>query len=112
LKNILLKFYEYEMQAEKNIQKAVALFYDGKNTPTVTAKGTGAVADNIIAIAEQHGVPLCDNSALVELLVTLELDDDIPETLFIAVAYIIAFAYELDGKVNPHPTSPFSKGRS
>lgn len=80
------------------VQKAVALFYDGKSTPTVTAKGAGAVADNIIAIAEQHGVPLCDNSALVELLVQLELGDEIPETLYLAVAYIIAFAYQLEGK--------------
>ncbi len=86
------------MKPNHKIQKAVALFYDGKNSPTVSAKGTGAVADNIIAIAEQHGVPLCDNSALVELLVTLELGDEIPETLYLAVAYIIAFAYQLEGK--------------
>ena len=86
------------MQSKSKVQKAVALFYDGNNTPTVTAKGTGAVADNIIAIAEQHGVALCDNSALVELLVTLELGDEIPETLYLAVAYIIAFAYQLEGK--------------
>lgn len=86
------------MKSTHKIQKAVALFYDGKNSPTVSAKGTGAVAENIIAIAEQHGVPLCDNSALVELLVTLELGDEIPETLYLAVAYIIAFAYQLEGK--------------
>ena len=86
------------MNKDNKIQKAVALFYDGKNSPMVTAKGTGAVADNIIAIAEQHGVPLCDNSALVELLVQLELGDEIPETLYLAVAYIIAFAYQLEGK--------------
>ena len=85
--------------SEQKLQKAVALFYDGKSTPTVTAKGTGAVADNIIAIAENHGVPLCDNSALVELLVRLELGEEIPETLYLAVAYIIAFAYQLEGKV-------------
>src|SRR5690606_2637707 len=80
------------------LQKAVALFYDGKNAPQVSAKGTGAVADEIIAIAREHNVPLCDNAALVNLLVTLELGDEIPTTLYIAVAYIIAFAYDLDGK--------------
>lgn len=80
------------------LQKAVALYYDGKNAPHVSAKGTGAVAEQIIAIAEEHGVPLCDNAALVDLLVTLELGDEIPETLYIAVAYIIAFAYQLEGK--------------
>jgi flagellar biosynthesis protein len=86
------------MTTNSNVKKAVALFYDGKSTPTVTAKGTGAVAENIMAIAEEHGVPLCDNSALVELLVQLELGDEIPETLYLAVAYIIAFAYKLEGK--------------
>lgn len=86
----------------RELQKAVALYYDGKNAPHVSAKGTGAVAQQIIAIAEQHGVPLCDNSTLVDLLVTLELGDEIPEALYIAVAYIIAFAYQLEGKI-PDP---------
>ena len=83
----------------QQLQKAVALYYDGNNAPHVSAKGTGAVAEEIIAIAQEHGVPLCDNSTLVDLLVTLELGDEIPETLYIAVAYIIAFAYQLEGKV-------------
>ncbi|MGV8835693.1 EscU/YscU/HrcU family type III secretion system export apparatus switch protein [Cellvibrio sp.] len=83
----------------QELQKAVALYYDGKNAPHVSAKGTGEVAEQIIAIAQEHGVPLCDNSALVDLLVTLELGDEIPEALYIAVAYIIAFAYQLEGKI-------------
>lgn len=82
----------------EQLQKAVALFYDGKNAPQVSAKGVGEVAAQIIAVANEHGVPLCDNGALVDLLVTLELGDEIPETLYIAVAYIIAFAYQLEGK--------------
>jgi flagellar biosynthesis protein len=84
--------------SREQVQKAVALFYDGKNAPQVSAKGTGAVAQQIIDIANEHNVPLCDNSALVDLLVTLELGDEIPTTLYIAVAYIIAFAYDLEGK--------------
>lgn len=83
----------------QELQKAVALYYDGNNAPHVSAKGTGEVAEQIIAIAQEHGVPLCDNSALVDLLVTLELGDEIPEALYIAVAYIIAFAYQLEGKI-------------
>lgn len=86
---------EYSPQ---QLQKAVAIYYDGKNAPHVSAKGTGDVAEQIIAIAQEHGVPLCDNSALVDLLVTLELGDEIPSTLYIAVAYVIAFAYQLEGK--------------
>lgn len=82
----------------KELQKAVALYYDGTNAPHVSATGTGEVAEQIMAIARESGVPLCDNAALVDLLVTLELGDEIPEALYIAVAYIIAFAYQLEGK--------------
>lgn len=83
----------------KELQKAVALFYDGNNAPHVSAKGTGEVAEQIMAIAREHDVPLCDNATLVDLLVTLELGDEIPESLYVAVAYIIAFAYQLEGKM-------------
>lgn len=87
------------MNEKYDISKAVALFYDGKQAPQVTAKGSGVIADEIIAIAQAHQIPLCDNKALVDLLVNLELDQEIPENLYKAVAYIIAFAYALDGKV-------------
>ena len=87
-----------ELFSREQVQTAVALFYDGKNAPHVSAKGVGAVAQQIIDIAKAHQVPLCDNSALVDLLVTLELGDEIPSSLYIAVAYLIAFAYDLEGK--------------
>lgn len=85
-------------QQNPGLQKAVALFYDGVNAPHISAKGSGKIAEEIIAIAQQHGVPLCDNATLVDLLVTLELGDEVPEALYVAVAYIIAFAYQLEGK--------------
>lgn len=83
---------------DEQLRKAVALYYDGDSAPVVTAKGLGDEAERIMAVAKEHGVPLCDNSALVDLLVTLELGDNIPEALYISVAHIIAFAYELQGK--------------
>jgi len=85
--------------SDDQLRKAVAIFYDGENAPTVTAKGIGVEAEAILAVAKQHQVPLCDNAPLVDLLVTLELGDNIPEALYISVAHIIAFAYELQGKV-------------
>lgn len=92
--------------SKAEVDKAVALFYDGSQTPYVSAKGTGELAREIVAIAEAEGVPLCDNRALVELLVTLELGDEIPESLYIAVAYIIGFAYQLQGKAPSGWTPP------
>ncbi len=80
------------------LQKAVALYYDGHNAPTITAKGVGETAAEILEIAREHDIPLCDNPGLTDLLVRLELGDEIPEALYIAVAHIIAFAYQLQGK--------------
>lgn len=86
-----------------DLQKAIALFYDGKNTPIITAKGMGELAEEIIDIAQQNDVPLCDNPALIDLLMTLELGDEIPETLYIAIAHIIGFAWQLQGKSPDQP---------
>lgn len=77
---------------------AVALHYDGKNAPQVTAKGSGELAERIIALAKAHGVPLQENEPLVSLLAKLELGDEIPQPLYLAVAEVIAFAYLLSGK--------------
>lgn len=82
----------------EELQKAVALFYDGSTPPEITAKGSGKTAEEILALANQHDVPICNNEPLLELLMTLELGDSIPPALYVAVAHIIAFAYGLQGK--------------
>lgn len=88
------------------LQKAVALFYDGKGAPQITAKGVNHEAEEIVALAKAHGVPLCDNPALVELLSYIELGDHVPETLYVAVAHILAFAYGL--RYNGQSGSPLN----
>ena len=77
---------------------AVALHYDGESAPQVTAKGSGDLAEKIIAIAKKHNVPLQENNELVQLLSNLELGEKIPEALYLAVAQIIAFTYMLKDK--------------
>ena len=80
---------------DQELKRAVALFYDGEEAPTVTAKGEGLQAEEIIRLALENNVPLCDNPPLVELLSHMELGDSIPQELYIAVAHIIAFAYRM-----------------
>jgi flagellar biosynthesis protein len=82
----------------KNLPLAVALQYDGKRAPRVTAKGRDQLAEQIIQLAEQHGVPLQENEPLASMLSKVELGEEIPETLYLAVAQVIAFAYHLSGK--------------
>lgn len=77
---------------------AVALFYDGKTTPRVTAKGQGHVAEEILTLARKHNIPLYEDAALASLLARIELGEKIPEKLYVAVAEVIAFAYRLSGR--------------
>jgi flagellar biosynthesis protein len=76
-------------------RKAVALNYDYQGAPRVVAKGAGLVADKIMQVAEENGIVLHKSPELVEVLSHLELGDEIPEALYLAVAEIIAFAHSL-----------------
>ncbi|MCF6354774.1 MAG: EscU/YscU/HrcU family type III secretion system export apparatus switch protein [Candidatus Polarisedimenticolaceae bacterium] len=77
---------------------AIALYYDEKNAPRVTAKGEGAIARQIMALAEEHNIPLEDDPELAALLAQIPLGDEIPEALYLAIAEVIAFAYIVAGK--------------
>ena len=77
---------------------AVALRYDGKNAPKVTAKGERLLADQIIAAAEQARVPLYPDRELAMVLSQIPLNEEVPDNLYKAIAEVIAFAYILAGK--------------
>ena len=72
---------------------AVALKFDENtmNAPTVVAKGERLVAQQIKEIARQAGVPIYRDVALARALHELELDDEIPEALYEAVAEVLRF---------------------
>ncbi|MBN6887148.1 flagellar biosynthesis protein [Cytobacillus horneckiae] len=82
----------------KNLQsKAVALSYNSKmQAPQITAKGNGIIAENIIASAREHGVPVQEDPSLMDILSKLDLNETIPEELYQAVAEVFAFVYKLD----------------
>jgi flagellar biosynthesis protein len=79
---------------------AVALRYDPRSSgaaPRVVAKGRGEIGQAIIDTAREHGVPLKENAPLAEALSQVELDDQIPETLYRAVAEVLAFILRTSG---------------
>ncbi len=78
---------------------AVALHYDGRNTPRVTAKGEGLTAERILELAEEQGIPLHEDPDLARVLAQIPLGEEIPEALYVAVAEVIAFAWFLKGRV-------------
>ncbi|MDC9729761.1 MAG: EscU/YscU/HrcU family type III secretion system export apparatus switch protein [Methyloprofundus sp.] len=91
--------------APKDLNVAVALKYDGKGAPKVTATGKGLTAAKILEIAEEHNIPLQSNPELAQILAQVPLGDDIPQELYAAVAEVIAFAYYLSDKSNKNTKS-------
>ena len=77
---------------------AVALRYDGKtmDAPVMVAKGADHVAEKIREIARAYGVPIVRKPELARTIYsTVELNGTIPETLYVAVAEILAMIYKL-----------------
>ncbi|MDC9725903.1 MAG: EscU/YscU/HrcU family type III secretion system export apparatus switch protein [Gammaproteobacteria bacterium] len=85
--------------SENETLRAIALQYDGENAPIVTASGEGAIAEEIIRVAREHGVPLREDVMLAALLSELELGEDIPPLLYRVIAEVIAYTYIISGKM-------------
>ncbi len=79
-------------------QFAIALEYDGKQAPVVTARGHHEIADEILQIARQENIPVHEDLELSLLLSQLDLGDHIPEALYVVIAEVLSFAYRLSGK--------------
>ncbi|MFQ3622207.1 MAG: flagellar biosynthesis protein FlhB [Acetobacteraceae bacterium] len=83
---------------------AVALRYDraANAAPRVVAKGVDHLAARIRAAAEEHGIPIVANPPLARALYTVELDREIPEEHYAAVAEIIAYVWRVKGLAQRH----------
>jgi flagellar biosynthesis protein len=75
--------------------RVAALRYDhpADRAPKLVARGDGHVAEKIIALAREHGVPIHEDRELVATLARLDLDEDIPVEVYQVVAEILAFLY-------------------
>jgi len=79
---------------------AIALKYDSAvaSAPTVVAKGEGMVAERIRTVAEAHDVPIVENVPLAQTLNrATEIGDEIPDSVYQAVAEVLAFVYKIKG---------------
>ncbi|WP_028611055.1 EscU/YscU/HrcU family type III secretion system export apparatus switch protein [Paenibacillus harenae] len=82
----------------KKMKKAVALKYKpGElSAPVMIAKGKGHLADLILERAKENGIPVQEDSSLVEVLSKLDIDQEIPPELYTLVAEILSFVYRSD----------------
>lgn len=74
-------------------KKAVALKYDERQSaaPVVVASGMGYMAEKMVEIANDSGVPVYEDNSLATVLSQLNLGTEIPEELYKAVVDIYAY---------------------
>ncbi|TVR14383.1 MAG: hypothetical protein EA401_04675 [Planctomycetota bacterium] len=79
-------------------KQAVAMRYnsDQDAAPRILAKGKGTIAERILALAEEHAIPLHRDDDLVTLLSVLEVDAEIPPRLYHAMAEVLAHIYRIN----------------
>lgn len=83
------------------IKRAAALKYEsGYSAPMVTAAGMGYIADKIVESAKENKVPIIENEEMANLLSNVDVGESIPEELYEAVAKIIAYVMDIDGRSN------------
>ena len=80
--------------------RAVALRYEAAEQPApqVVAAGAGPVAERIIELAKEHGVPIHEDPQLVALLAKLDVGALIPLELYAVLAELLAFLYRVAQK--------------
>ena len=66
--------------------------------PTVVAKGHGAVADRILELARQNGIPIHEDPELIEALARLDVQQEIPPELYQVMAEVLTFVYRANKK--------------
>lgn len=86
-------------------RSAVALRYQPEApfldaAPKLVAKGQGLLAERILELAKEHGVPVQADPDLLNLLEPLDLDRVIPPELFRAVAIVMASLYKANAKAS------------
>ncbi len=90
---------------------AVALKYDqdSMGAPVVVAKGADYIALQIRSIARSHHVPILSSPALARAIYySTELNKEIPAGLYVAVAKILAYVYQLRRKHRTDSDEPLT----
>ena len=82
-------------------KKAVALKYNSEQdmAPVIIASGYGSVAEKIINVAEERGIPVYRDDSAASILCMLEVGENIPEELYQVVASIYVQLLETANKI-------------
>lgn len=76
--------------------RAVALKYDGEGAPVVVASGMGYLAERMVEVASESGVPVYEDNSLATMLSQLALGQEIPDALYQAIVEIYVYFLNFD----------------
>ena len=95
-------------------KKAVALQYEiGDGAPVIVASGMGYMAEKIVEVAADSGVPIYEDNSLATILTQLKLGQEIPEELYKAIVEIYVYFLHFDpnsGKTEEKPAQAEGRG--
>ncbi len=78
-------------------KKAVALQYGpGDAAPVIVASGMGYMAEKIVEVASENGVPVYEDNSLATMLSQLSLGQEIPDSLYRAIVEIYVYFLNFD----------------
>ena len=85
-----------ESGKQKRIAAAISYDPNEQDAPVLAAFGEGDLADKIVAVARESGVPVLPDPKLSSMLSKISVGDEIPEELYEAVAKVLVFVSEID----------------
>ena len=78
-------------------RRAVALQYGPDDAaPVVVASGMGYLAEKIVSVAQENGVPVYEDDSLATILTQLNLGQEIPPSLYQAIVEIYVYFLNFD----------------
>ena len=86
-----------ETPSKGSSKRAVALQYGaGSGAPVIVASGMGNLAEKIVEVASENGVPVYEDNSLATVLSQMELGREIPEELYEAIVEIYIYFLNFD----------------
>ena len=93
-------------------KKAVALQYEaGDGAPVIVASGMGYMAEKIVEVASDSGVPIYEDNSLATILTQLKLGQEVPEELYKAIVEIYVYFLHFDPNRVKEGSGPVAAGR-
>jgi flagellar biosynthesis protein len=92
----------YGQRPARRTSAAALQYTPGEDgAPKVVASGHGKIAEQILSMAKENGIPVYEDPVLATALADVKLGEEIPPELYLVVAEVLAYLYRAAGKKFP-----------